>query len=314
MSHRANLRTFECAVLIDDVPTSVHEGSKVEPVFSSLESPRLHGDGSSRKSDFALIEEPLWLRSTLVRFRSSSRPCLIPTITGTKSGTKSCSACRGGEREIVFAKLEFVRLTSLQVLHEVGDLIKSGYFCNTGMVSTLNVLSDGKSVEVGLVGKEGFIGLPLIAGFRSSSLRANVQIQGSGFRIGAEALADCLGRCPKLALRLNQFSQVMAMQVAQIATCNRLHDVEERLARWLLMCADRAGGHRLPLTQDLLAQMLGTRRASVTLAAGMLQKAGFIDYRRGEVEILDKQKLEEASCECYSIIQQQIEKWRSESP
>ena len=218
------------------------------------------------------------------------------------------------ERDLVFSKLEFVRLKSLQLLHEVGDSIKSAYFCNSGMLSTLNVLPDGKTVEVGLIGKEGFVGLPLVAGFRSSSLRANVQIEGSAFRIGADALSDSLARCPKFALRLHQFSHVMAMQVAQIAACNRLHEVEERLARWLLMCADRAGNHRLPLTQDLLGHMLGTRRASVTIAAGALQNAGFIDYRRGEVEILNKRKLEETSCECYAIIQQQIEKWRSESP
>jgi CRP-like cAMP-binding protein len=218
------------------------------------------------------------------------------------------------ERDLVFSKLEFVRLKPLQLLHEVGDSIKSAYFCNSGMISTLNVFSDGKTVEVGLIGKEGFVGLPLLVGFRSSSIRANVQIEGSAFRIGAEALSESMVRCPKLALRLHQFSQVMAMQVSQIAACNRLHDVEERLARWLLTCADRAGDHRLPLTQDLLGQMLGTRRASVTIAAGSLQKAGFIDYRRGEVKILKQEKLEETTCECYEIIQQQIEKWRSESP
>lgn len=217
------------------------------------------------------------------------------------------------ERDVVFPKLEFVRLNPLQVLHESGDSIKSGYFCNSGMISTLSVFPDGKAVEVGLVGKEGFVGLPIIVGFRSSSLRSNVQIGGSAFRIGADALSDSLPRCPTLSLRLNQFSHVTAMQVAQIAACNRLHEVEERLARWLLMCTDRAGDHRLPLTQDLLGQMLGTRRSSVTIAARILQKAGLIDYRRGEVEILNKKKLQESSCECYEIIQQQIEKWRSES-
>jgi len=215
---------------------------------------------------------------------------------------------------VIFSNLEFVRLKSLQLLHDAGDSIKSAYFCNSGMVSTLTVFRDGKTVEVGLIGKEGFVGLPLVAGFRSSSVRANVQIEGSAFRMGAEAFSESLARCPKFALRLHQFSHVMAMQVAQIAACNRLHEVEERLARWLLRCADRAGDHRLPLTQDLLGQMLGTRRASVTIAAGALQKAGFINYRRGDVEILKKEKLEEISCECYGIIQQQIKKWRSESP
>ena len=218
------------------------------------------------------------------------------------------------ECDIVFPKLEFVRLNDLQVLHEVGDIIRSAYFCNTGMISTLSVFQDGKSVEVGLIGKEGFVGLPLTVGFRTSPLRVNVQIRGSAFRIDADILTESLARCPVLSLRLNQFSHVMAMQVAQIAACNRLHEVEERLARWLLMCADRAGNHRLPLTQDLLGQMLGTRRASVTIAAGVLQKAGLIEYRRGEVEIINRARLEETSCECYETIKQQIEKWRRESP
>ena len=214
----------------------------------------------------------------------------------------------------IIPKLEFVRLKHLQLLHEVGDTIKSAYFCNSGMISTLNVLQDGQSVEVGLIGKEGFVGLPLIAGFRSSSLRVNVQIEGSAFRIDAKVLLDALVHCPKLSLRLNQFSQVLAMQIAQIAVCNRLHEVDERLARWLLMCADRVGDHCLPLTQDLLGQMLGTRRASVTIAAGTFQNAGLIDYRRGQVEILNRVMLEETSCECYEVIKEQVEKWRRESP
>lgn len=217
------------------------------------------------------------------------------------------------ECDIIFPKLEFLRLQELQILHEAGDTIKSAYFCNSGMISTLSVFPDGKSVEVGLIGKDGFVGLPLTVGFRTSPIRANVQIAGSVFRIDADVLVDALVRCPVLSLHLNQFSQVMAMQVAQIAACNRLHGVEERLARWLLMCADRAGNHRLPLTQDLLGQMLGTRRASVTIAAGVLQKAGFIEYRRGEVEIINRARLEEISCECHEAINQQVEKWRRES-
>jgi CRP-like cAMP-binding protein len=217
------------------------------------------------------------------------------------------------ERDMVVPQLELMRLKPLQLLHEVGDSLKSAYFCETGMISTLSVFPDGKSVEVGLVGKEGFVGLPLVAGFRSSPIRANVQIEGSAYRISADTLVEYLARCPVLSKRLHQFSQIMNMQVTQIAACNRLHPVEERLARWLLMCADRAGNHRLPLTQDLLGQMLGTRRASVTIAAGVLQQAGFIDYSRGAIEILSRPKLEETSCVCYGLINQQIDRWRSES-
>ncbi len=217
------------------------------------------------------------------------------------------------EREFVFPKLEFVRLQSRQLLYDVGDRMKSGYFCNHGMISTLSVFSDGKSVEVGLIGKEGFAGLPLIAGFTISNIRVNVQIEGTAFRIDGESLGNCLRQCPTFARQVHQFSQIMAMQVTQVAACNRVHEVEERLARWLLMCADRVSSDTLPLTQDLLGQMLGTRRASVTIAAGMLQKAGLIEYVRGRLHLCNRTGLESAACECYGTIRSQIQKWQRES-
>ncbi len=216
------------------------------------------------------------------------------------------------ERDAVFPKLEFVRLKIHHVLHEPGDTLKSAYFCNAGMISILSVFADGKSVEVGLVGKEGFVGLPLVAGFRTSPTRAIAQIEGSAFRIDAETLTEMLPQCPYLERQLQQFSQIMAMQGTQVAACNRLHEVEERLARWLLMSADRIGSDAVPLTQEFLGQMLGTRRSSVTVAAGILQKAGLIAYTRGDVQITDRPKLEQAACECYGIMQQQIKEWRSE--
>jgi len=200
------------------------------------------------------------------------------------------------EREMLLAKLEFVRLKTHHVLHEPGDTLKSAYFCDTGLVSILSVFPDGKSVEVGLVGKEGFVGLPLVAGFRTAPTRAIAQIEATAFRVDSEALMVILRQCPKLERRLQQFSQVHAMQVTQIAACNRLHEVNERLARWLLMSADRIGSNSVPLTQEFLAQMLGTRRSSVTVAAGMLEKAGLITHRRGDVQIIDRPKLEEAAC------------------
>ena len=219
----------------------------------------------------------------------------------------------GKDCQALLSKLELVRLKVHQVLHEPGDSLKSAYFCNTGMVSILNVFPDGKSVEVGLVGKEGFIGLPLVAGFKTASSRAVAQIEGTAFRVNGEILASFLKQCPKIEQRLQQYSQIAAMQIAQIAACNRLHEVNERLARWLLMCADRVKSNELPLTQELLAQMLGTRRSSVTVAAGILQKAGLIACSRGEVSIIDRRKLEEAACECYGIMQRQIEHWQRHS-
>jgi len=131
--------------------------------------------------------------------------------------------------------------------------------------------------------------------------------------VDGDALISLLRQCPGLERQLQQFSQVMAMQVTQVAACNRLHEVDERLARWLLMSADRIGSNSVPLTQEFLAQMLGTRRASVTVAAGILQKAGLIAHTRGDVKIIDRRKLEEAACECYGLMQQQIKDWQADS-
>src|ERR1700733_2997490 len=192
----------------------------------------------------------------------------------TRSSSKSLSDSDGNvihseilrnlppkEADLIIPKLEFVRLKTHHVLHEPGDTLKSAYFCNSGLISILSVFPDGKSVEVGLVGKEGFVGLPLVVGFRTATTRAVVQIESTALRIDGEALTAVLRQCPMLELRLQQFSQFMTMQVTQIAACNRLHEVDERLARWLLMSADRISSNSVPLTQELLAQMLGTRRS-----------------------------------------------------
>ena len=217
------------------------------------------------------------------------------------------------ESAMLLSRLELVRLKTHHVLHEPGDTLKSAYFCNTGLVSILSVFPDGKSVEVGLVGKEGFVGIPLVAGFRTSPTRAVAQIEATAFRVDGETLMVILRQCPELERRLQQFSQIMAMQVTQIAACNRLHEVDERLARWLLMSADRIGSNSVPLTQEFLAQMLGTRRSSVTVAAGILQRAGLIAHSRGDVEIIDRPNLEEAACECYAIMQRQVREWQGDS-
>src|SRR5277367_3076309 len=142
------------------------------------------------------------------------------------------------ESEMVISKLEFARLEVHHVLHEPGDTLKSAYFCNSGLISILSVFPNGKSVEVGLIGREGFVGVPLAAGFRTANTRAITQAEATAFRVDGDALVDVLRESPRLERRLQQFSQIMAMQVTQIAACNRLHEVNERLARWLLMSAD----------------------------------------------------------------------------
>ncbi|MGA9568721.1 MAG: Crp/Fnr family transcriptional regulator [Candidatus Acidiferrales bacterium] len=209
-------------------------------------------------------------------------------------------------------KLQFVELPTHTVLHEAGEPLTHAYFINSGLASVLSVMTDGKSVEVGLAGKEGFIGLPLVVGLSSSPTQVIMQVGGSAYQLAAADLKELLSRSPTLEKSLNRYAQSIAMQATHVAACNRLHEVDERLARWLLMSQDRLGGDIVPLTQEFLAHMLGTRRASVTVAAGILQKAGLITYNRGSVRIDNRSGLEDASCECYASIKLQTEKWEKE--
>jgi CRP-like cAMP-binding protein len=217
------------------------------------------------------------------------------------------------EGRAIYPQLVFLPLRTHDVLNEAGAEIRYVYFMNSGLASVLNVMADGKSVEVGLTGKEGFVGLPLIVGFASSASRVIVQIEGAAFRLRASALIELLRKCRTLETRLHRYSQDLAAQSAQVAACNRLHEVDERLARWLLMSQDRIGSDVVPLTQEFLAHMLGTRRSSVTVAASILQKAGLIKYTRGQLNIVSRKGLEEASCECYCALVQQASRWKQEA-
>jgi CRP-like cAMP-binding protein len=216
------------------------------------------------------------------------------------------------ECDEIFSNLEFVQMRTHDVLNEMGQTIEYFYFVNSGLASILNVTADGKSVEVGLTGKEGVVGLPLVVGLRTSATRIVVQIAGTAFRLSATNMVRVLRKCSRLEKKLNRYAQELGMQAMQVAACNRLHEVPERLARWLLMSQDRIGGAVVPLTQEFLAHMLGTRRASVTVGAGILQKAGLITYTRGAVTVVNRRYLEEAACECYEVITQQSRTWRDE--
>jgi CRP-like cAMP-binding protein len=217
------------------------------------------------------------------------------------------------ESDAIFAKLTLVDLELHDLLQEAGNVIEFCYFPNTMMGSVLNVMADGKSVEVGLAGWEGFIGLPAIAGLRTSGSRVVTQAKGTAYRISASDIRKVVRTCPQLMVAFLRYSQEATMEVTQIAACNRLHEVDERLARWLLMSHDRIRLDELPLTEEFLAQMLGTRRASVSVSANILQRAGLIQHGRGYVSILDRKGLEEACCECYGVIKQQLASWEKES-
>jgi CRP-like cAMP-binding protein len=237
----------------------------------------------------------------------------VPTVEGNPVRNEILLGLPPQESDSILAQLTFVQLRTHDVLEESEEPIKYGYFVDSGVVSVLNILEGGKSVEVGLSGKEGCTALPLAVGLKTSSTRIVVQIAGMAFRIAAPGLAGILQRCPVLEKRMQQHGQIIAMQSAQIAVCNRLHEVDERLARWLLMSQDRIGTDTLPLTHEFLAHMLGTRRSSVTVAAGLLQRAGLITYNRGAVKIENRERLEDAACECYDQIRRHTATWKKES-
>jgi len=207
------------------------------------------------------------------------------------------------EYDLMRGDLTHVDLPSHLSLHEPTQAIEFVYFPNRGMVSQVVVTKDGQTVEVGVVGKEGFVGAGLAVGLTRSSVREVIQIAGDGFRMMGNAIGRVLRSAPQLQMILGRHTGLQAMQVAQTAACNRLHDIQQRLSRWLLMTQDRVGSGMLPITHDFIATMMGTDRTTVSLAAAVMQRNGIIDYVRGAVKIVNRRKLEKSACECYEVIQ-----------
>ncbi len=207
------------------------------------------------------------------------------------------------EYHLLRPHLERLDLPQYQILHEPAEKIDFTYFLNEGMASIVVLSRDGRSVEVGIVGKEGMVGMPLTVGLKRGTFRTIMQMAGNGLRIPSEVFLKLLLTSPILRAELSRFAFMHGMQSAQLAACNRLHEVEQRLSRWLLMCQDRVDSQFLPLTHEFLAQMLGTGRPSVSIAAGALENAGLIENMRGTVKILNRKSLEAAACECYGVIQ-----------
>ncbi len=199
--------------------------------------------------------------------------------------------------------LEQVDLPRYRVLYEQGEKIVHAYFLNQGMISLVVIAKDGRTVEVGIAGRAGVVGVPLAFGLDDAYSRAIVQLPGNGLRIAASFLPETFDRCPTLRRMIERYVLTQQLQVAQIAACNRLHDMDQRLARWLLMCQDTINSGMIPLTHEFIAQMLGSGRPTVTIAAGVLERAGLIENTRGNVKIVNRKRLEDAACECYGAIQ-----------
>lgn len=199
-------------------------------------------------------------------------------------------------------RMQPVQLVTGQRVTDAGITPSLVWFPETAVVSLLTVMNDGASVEVATVGREGIIGLPVFLGTEALPWSAVAQVTGAAWRMDAFAFREELARSPSLADAVRRHMQALLVQIGQSVVCNRLHPVDQRAARWLLMTGDRVGRDEFRLTQEFVAVMLGVHRPSVTVAEVRLQRAGLIAYRRGNLQILDRPGLEAAACECYRTV------------
>jgi CRP-like cAMP-binding protein len=215
--------------------------------------------------------------------------------------------------ERLLLTLEHVTLPLGDVLYELSEPIRFGYFPTTAVVSLLYTTEEGAIADMGLVGNDGLVGVALLLGGNATSHRAAVQIGGEAFRVSASALKLEFRRGGPVQHLLLHYTQALITQISQTAVCNRVHRVEKRLARWLLLCHDRAKSDELLMTQEYVANMLGGRRESVTVAAGHLQDAGLIRYARGRIWVVDRKGLEARACECYAIVRNECNRLFAEA-
>jgi CRP-like cAMP-binding protein len=212
------------------------------------------------------------------------------------------------EYERISTRLEYVAMPLGQILYRPEEPMSYVYFPLRGTISITAMMRDGSEVEVGVVGREGMLGLPLVLGTDSAPLKALVQVPDGAMRLRAGAFIEVLESCKGLRRMLLRYAQAFFVQTAITAACNRLHPFEGRLARWLLMTSDRAQSDTLPLTQEFLSIMLGVRRAGVTEACGVLASQGLIEKARGRIRISDSRGLQDASCECYEIVRNEYDR------
>ena len=210
--------------------------------------------------------------------------------------------------------LQPVELPFDHTLYPADGIVEAVLFVETGMVSLIATLEDGEQVEVGIAGSEGLIGLPLVLGDDRSLVEARVQMEGTALRMNAAAFRDEVEESAALRGLLKRYTLAFQAQVTMTAACNARHAIEQRLSRWLLTAHDRAGADEFPITHEFISMMLGVRRPGVSLAAGVLQKAGLIHYVRGRMAVTDRPGLEAASCECYHTARREFARLLGPSP
>jgi CRP-like cAMP-binding protein len=204
--------------------------------------------------------------------------------------------------------LEPVPLPKKEILFEVGAPLDHVYFIEEGLASVITTMEDGASSEVGMVGREGLVGVSALLGGRHSAQHIVMQLPGRGHRISAPRCKSVFEDSPKVRAAVLRFTEDLLNLSSQTAGCNRLHSIGQRSARWLLMASDRVGSEFLPLTQEFLAAMLGVRRSGVSEAASELQRSGLIRYRRGRITIVDHVGLEKTACECYRLDKSRVDR------
>jgi CRP-like cAMP-binding protein len=213
------------------------------------------------------------------------------------------------EYERIAPYLEEIRMNIGDVLFEPDQKIEYVHFPKRGIISVCAVMEDGTQVEVGVIGNEGMCGLPVLFDTKTVPLRSMVQIPDGAVRMGAEAFKREIEHCPQLRQSLMHYAQAFFIQAAQTAACNRLHPLDGRLARWMLMCQDRTQSELLPITHEVMSIMLGVRRAGVSVAANKLKMDGVINYQRGLIRIRDRSGLEALACECYGVVRKAFDRY-----
>jgi CRP-like cAMP-binding protein len=212
------------------------------------------------------------------------------------------------ELALLIRHLEPVTLPKKEILFEVGAPLSHVYFIDEGLASVITTMEDGGSSEVGMVGREGLVGVSALLGGRRSAQHVVMQLPGRGHRIPAQRCKSVFEESREVRAAVLRFTEDLLNLSSQTAGCNRLHSIEQRSARWLLMASDRIGSNFLPLTQEFLAAMLGVRRSGVSEAASELQRSGLIRYQRGRITIVDRAGLESIACECYRLDKQRMER------
>jgi CRP-like cAMP-binding protein len=206
--------------------------------------------------------------------------------------------------------LELIRLTPGKILYNAGDLVHHAHFPKGGTICLLSTTASGRTVEVGMIGKEGMVGIPIILGSDAAPYQVMVQFAGNALRIRGDVLQKEFKRCGQLQALLLRYTHTLLLQITQSVVCNSFHTVEERLCRWLLVSSDRMQSNTIHLTQEFLGHMLGVPRTSVTTIAGALQKKGLIRYTRGKITILERRGVELTTCECYRLVREGIANFR----